>query len=244
MNMRSRWSGLAARVRRAWRWLWWGEAALIALCAGLPLPAIGADLTNACTGLPAGTPVFVYLDFDTKGDVVCAGATKVTVRWALKGVVGTRYCRKTDGSYAPQWAAATWAQIGSTPGLGQALQDGATVLATGTEAEFAAFLNAKMKAYASKPLADPELAAVWCPYWQEIWNGIPAPQPVTSAYIVAKAGALTTRNTFFNVAGKRGAINGVANVGDPCGEPLVVEWPLTYGTVTGGSLTLCTKRTP
>lgn len=174
-----------------------------------PDTAATAPRVDTCTGQPTGANVVLWEDFAPKGPPLqCAQPSTPSVRFNAAGITAWRYCKRADGSGTPQWAAATWGAIGSTPGLASALW------AAGPNPDDAT-VQALARRFASTPLDAPELKPVWCPHWPEIAAGIPpkpapVPVPPATAWRVAGSTAFWLRN------GALAPGAGLARVGTPC----------------------------
>lgn len=176
-----------------------------------------SQVVDVCTGAPIAQPASAP-DFPAGTVPQCNNSRGETLGANGKGVTGWRYCKQPDGKYRIQWFAATWEVIGNTPGM---FVDYLTAGGAATPNTTIVTLADKYKAQA-KPLASPELAAVWCPFRPQMQAQWPAPDqtptgPVTSGAVTAN-GTSTTRPAYTVTNGRRSQIAATtrATVGRPC----------------------------
>ena len=189
--------------------------------------------TNPC-GVPV-PPGVVKFYTDTAAYSCAPGAsptsTALTVRANGAGAVAYWHC-KAAGAWHVEWAAATWAFLGSTAKASDAM----AILASPAPL---ATLNAIAATYPHVPLADPSVAPVWCPVADEMWAATPPADPppvVPPAFIVAPNGTAATRPAF-------AVTNGVREFGSYSTAPVGAACDCSTKMVEG-QITFCRVNPP
>lgn len=142
---------------------------LLFTLALLCVPALADGPSDPCNIPQPPGITYPYADMLTAGSTYACAPTlsAVTVRINSAGVVAWWYC-PTDkpGRYAANWAATTHGWLAE-----HALQS--DLLSVVTSLDPLVSLNALTKKNADKPLSDPSLTPVWCPFFQEMADATP-----------------------------------------------------------------------
>ena len=212
----------------------------------------GLSFAQGTPDNPCGVPVppgeyKIYNDFASGAvpyqcaPVQSATSTWPTVRYSAAGAVGWWYC-KIGPKWYPNWVAGTTSFLLNNNLVGEAS-------AAAVSSDPVAGLNAVAKKYSNLPLNDPSLTPVWCPVMPEMYAATPPadPPPVPAPkFVVAPAGASTTRQAFAVIAGKRSysSISQVA-IGAACDCSVrLVEARLTFCQVAPALVAVCVPSAP
>jgi len=167
----------------AWRMPWLRadiaarSARRTALQCAVPLLMVGlvagaqADPTNPCNAPMDARPA-IYSDLTAPGSIYeCAPkplgrGTLPTLRNNRAGMVAWWYCPRHDGRWSLNWAAVTNARLDASALLHEIV---AVVSAPDPKAAFDAIAAKNVRL----PLSDPALAAVWCPFADEMHSSAP-----------------------------------------------------------------------
>lgn len=183
-----------------------------------------AQMVNVCTGAPVAASAPSYADYTLAKGTACVDATARTYRANSAGVVAWRYCKDpATGKYGVQWAAGAWAAAASAPAM---VLDLASAGLNMDEATLAALA----RKYINKPLADPMLLPIWCPYLAEMAAGVPAPPPPTPAW--ATVGGVAYTLAAGSLAGSAGMVK--AGLACDCKTPFLLG-ASTYCTFAGAA---------
>lgn len=152
---------------------------VLILLALVCAPAFASD-TNPCN--VSGKPNYLYNDLINQSNLYRCAPTlsSVTVRVNSAGAVVWWYCPISETRSVANWAAATHGWIAE-----HALQ--ADLYAALAGPDPLASLNALARTNVDKPLADPTIASIWCPFVQEMADATPGgwyhPAMVTSGRV-------------------------------------------------------------
>lgn len=173
------------------------------LCA--PLLAHAVD--SPCGGPASNT----YVDFTVAPASTCAPwpkgeGTVPTLRYNSAGATVWWYCPRPDGSWGYTLRAASTSLL--TPAYLNALT---LDLAQATRAVSPTLdLNTLTMARINRPLADPTLAPVWCPWWSQVAAGIP---PSANNLVPPAASVMDAQGAIWTIMGGWAVRNGVQTNG-------------------------------
>jgi hypothetical protein len=149
------------------------------------------------------------------------------------------YCPLADATWVIHLVPLNWTYL-NTVGIASSFYN------TAISPMSVPLINKYVADYIKLPLSDPSVAAIWCPWVDDMvarWpQGIPTVTP-PSGWVVAKNGTLSTRASFAVVNGVRSfSSKTTIPVGAPCSESIkLIEGQLTFLQVAPALVAVCTK---